>query len=87
MAREYTLWYNAREERYGTLDSSDCWDCTGLHCGACFDALIRGAWLPVRLEYSDWNDRYALTRGWYLCDGSGALKAQPKLDGLQVRFC
>lgn len=86
MKKEYTLWYNSREERYGTLDASDCWDCTGLHCGACFDALIGRTWVPVRLEYSDYGERFALSRGWYLCNGNGALPRQPKFDGLRVRF-
>jgi hypothetical protein len=25
----------------------------GLHCGDCFQCLIRGKWIDVRLEYSD----------------------------------
>lgn len=84
MQKECTLWYNAARERYGLLDEMDCWDVDGLHCGTCFDALIWEHWLPVRLEYSD--VRYPLTRGWYLCDGNGALKKQPRLDGLRIRF-
>lgn len=85
MKHEYTLWYNAKEKRYGMLDATDCWYNSGLHCGACFDVLIGKRWKPVRLEYSDWGGRYASTRGWYLCDGDGALKNQPPLDGLRVR--
>lgn len=88
MEGEYTLWYNAARERYGRLDGMDGWADDGLdgwaddglHCGACFDALIGDRWVPVRLEYSDWNEQYALARGWYLCDGSGAG------DPLNARF-
>lgn len=85
MKHEYTLWYNAARERYGLLDGMDCWADDGLHCGTCFDALIGKRWLPVRLEYSDWGERYVLAKGWYLCDGNGSLKNQPRLDGLRVR--
>lgn len=46
------LWYNAEERRYGVIDAADLWAIDGLHCGACMEALVNDAWLPVRLEYN-----------------------------------
>lgn len=81
-----TLWYNADRERYGVLDEDDTWNTEGLHCGACFTALIGPDWLPVRLEYTQRG--HEKTRGWYLIGpGEKALPAACQtLDGLRVKM-
>lgn len=80
------LWYNTDRERYGIVDDMDCWNPDGLSCGACFDALIGGEWVPVRLEHSEY--KHPANHGWYLFDDNGAElpAAQQLLDGLRVRM-
>jgi hypothetical protein len=72
------LWYNTEEKRYGVIDAADLWAIDSLHCGACMEALVNDAWLPVRLEYT--ASAHELSRGWYLVGYDG------KLDGLRVRM-
>ena len=45
----------------------------GLHCGQCFDVLLKKTWMPTRIEKS---------RDWYLID----IDPKIKMQGLIVRI-
>lgn len=69
--RTGNLFYDSESGRYDIrFDLKSYYG--GLHCGECFDVLIEGAWIPVRIEMSD---------KWYLV-GLPNLK----MDGLTVRI-
>ena len=71
--RTGALIFDERTDRYDIrFDVSEYYG--GLHCGDCFDVLVRGKWKPTRMEMN-------ATQEWYLV----GVRAND-LNGLRVRI-
>lgn len=52
--KQGTLVYDHATDRYDIRFDLDCYY-GGLHCGECFDVMVRGKWKPTRIEMAaDW---------------------------------
>lgn len=68
------LWYDESDQRFH-LGERD------LHCGDCFQALIKCVWWDVRIEHS-YALRTGVNHGWYLVGVTGVYA----IEGLLARF-